>query len=169
MEFYSEMFLSVWHLLVLLLTLMAFLAMVLGGYSKKQIFKTTVQSFFVFYIVVSVFITYATYDEEMMKRDMYEQLDEIYEENRDGGNDIIVHVGELIDDNDSSTIKVYVGNFHDTDTFKGTIKVRVFDEEGEKEIKTYEKVVLDPGEKAKIGSYYSPKSIDKYEYSYEEE
>ncbi|MGM8365424.1 hypothetical protein ACLIBG_08050 [Virgibacillus sp. W0181] len=167
MILYREIFLSVWHLIVIGLTLFAFVVMIIGGYSKKQVIKTTIQSALVFYLIVSFFIGYITYDDEMMRRDMFERLDETYE--AQGETQLLVaNLGQQINDNAHATIKVYAGNYHESKTFQGVLRIIVLYEDNTEEEKEFD-VSIEPGEKLEVDNYFSIEQFKNYKYRFEPE
>src|SRR5699024_2333597 len=117
MVFFQEMVWSAWHLLALGLTCIAFIAMIVGGYSKKQIISYTIKSLLFFYIITSVLITFITYDEHAIEAEMYDHLDDIYDLNRGIENDHLVAVViNYMSEDTTHTIKVYAGNYGDDKT-----------------------------------------------------
>lgn len=167
MEFYPEMFWSKWHVSITLgLTAFACLALIIGKYSKQQIVKTTLQSAIIFYGVTTVFFIFINYDQIVMKHDMYEKLEEVYEENQNGFNDhLVTAVQGFIDGNDKRTVVVYVGNFDEQETFEGVLHVWLYQDDVLADEKMYEDLIIEPGEKFEIDRYeLDDESITYYEY-----
>ena len=165
MVFFQEMVWSSWHLLALGLTCIAFIAMIVGGYSKKQITSYTIKSFLFFYIITSALIIFITYDDHVIKKEMYAHLDEIYDLNRGIENDhLVAVVKNYVSENKMNTIKVYAGNYDDDETFEGVLRLQILTEDGEEEENVYEQITLEPGEKKEIDSYRSEKITDRFFY-----
>lgn len=168
MVIYPEVFLSKWHLIVLFLTVIAFIGLRIGGYSTKTVMITTMKSFVTFYVAFTVIFTGITYDTKHMENQMTTWMDQTYEDNKGMANDhLAAFVGSFGDDADL-TVKVYAGNYHQTKEFEGTVEVIVFDAEGEiLKDETYEDITLDPGDKIEIDSYHSKENPDQFNYYFE--
>ena len=169
MEFYPEMFLSKWHLIVILLTAIAFISLIIGGYAKKTIIITSLKSLVIFYVMATIIITFTTYDTKQMEINMINWLDETYEDNKGIPNDhLAAFVGSFDDGDGNLTVKVYAGNYHDSKPFNGTAHVLILDEEGEviKE-ETYQNIELKPGEKIEMDFYKTKEKPDQFNYYFE--
>lgn len=169
MEVYLEMFLSKWHLIVILLTAIAFFSLIIGGYTKKTVIKTTLKSFLFFYVMATIIITATTYDMKRMESEMVNWMDETYKDNKGIVNDhLVAFVGSFDDGDGNITVKVYAGNYHHSKPFNGEVYVMIWDEVDEViNEKTYKGIVLEPGEKVEIDSYQTKVEPDKFNYYFQ--
>ena len=173
MKLYPEMFLSIWHLAVPILVLIALIAMLVGGYDKRTILKSTGSSLLIFYCIVTLPVGLITQQNMYREDTMTETLDLRYEERKeslsgitDPGSYIMVHVGAFKDD-ESTDVLVFAGNYHESESFTGTIHVKLFDKDGQEVFtETYESVTLQPGEKKKIDKTFTSQPMEKYQYEF---
>lgn len=173
MKLYPEMFLSPWHLIVLLFVLIAWVGLMIGRYDRKTILRSTGLTALVFYFIVTIPVGLITQDSLYKQETMQAKLDQRFEEKKEKSSltslqdHIMVHVGAY-GGKDDTDILVYAGNYHSSETFTGYIKVTVYDmNEEEVFTETYESVTLAPGEKEKLDTTYTSQPMDTYQYEYE--
>ena len=80
MNIYPELFLSPWHLIALSLTLIAFIALVVGGYERKTILRSSAMSFLFFYGISLLVTGSLTQEQKYIEEVMLERLDQRYED-----------------------------------------------------------------------------------------
>lgn len=173
MKLYPEMFFSIWHLAVPILVLIAFIALLVGGYDKRTILKSTGSSLLIFYCIVTLPVGLITQQNLYREDKMIETLDLRYEERKEAlsgitdlGSYIMVHVGAFKDD-ESTDLLLYAGNYHESESFTGTVQVKLFDMDGQEVFtRIYESVTLQPGEKKKIDTTFTSQPMDKYQYEF---
>ncbi|CAM3415634.1 hypothetical protein [Marinicrinis lubricantis] len=176
MTLYPEMFISIWHVAVLILGVIAWIAMVAGGYERKTVFKSTAGAFIAFYVIVTIPVAVATYDLKYTEQQMFESLQEHYERKMVDYSDpseldkVVLSVGVFENRDGDYQMKVYAGNFSETLEFKGEVTVYFYDE-NDKKIKdeTYEHISLKPGEKKEIDSFWGENQTGTYRYFFEED
>ncbi|MEC0203371.1 hypothetical protein P4H39_12070 [Paenibacillus lautus] len=54
MKLYPEMFISPWHLIVIVLALIAFIGLIKGGYDRKTVLRSTGLSTLAFYFILTI-------------------------------------------------------------------------------------------------------------------
>ncbi|AWP30639.1 hypothetical protein AWU65_08210 [Paenibacillus glucanolyticus] len=173
MKLYPEMFLSPWHLIVLLMVLIAFIGLIMGGYDKKTVLRSTGLSALIFYFMLTIPIGLITQESLYKEETMIQSLDQRYEDKQANGqlhgtqDYVIAYVGAYKNEDDADIV-VYAGNYHATQTFSGHIRVYLYDSEDEEVfIKTYEGVTLEPGEKKKLDSTFTSHPMTTYRFHYE--
>ena len=170
MKLYPEMFFSVWHLAALILTLIAFIALIIGGYDRRTILKSTGSSLLIFYCIVTIPVGLITQENLHKEEKMLVALDQKYEKAKSAGSEekVIVHVGAFADEDDDNALLVYAGNYHEAQSFTGSISVTVYDQNDEEVFtETYKDISLQPGEKRKIDSTFTSRPMDTYTYIFE--
>lgn len=165
MEFSQEVLLSKWHLIALGLTLIACAGLIIGGYKKEIVIKTTLKAAIGFYIVTTIPLIWIDHEAHFYEREMAKALDEKHEEQQD---DFILYT-QYFQEDDGYLVKVYVGNYSQDEDFDGTVLYQILDEEKDvlKE-DTYEDLMLKAGEKKEITSFHTDTKPDKYQYHYNE-
>ncbi|WP_054958066.1 hypothetical protein [Paenibacillus dakarensis] len=175
MKLYPEMFLSIWHLAVLIFVLIAFIAMVVGGYDKRTILRSTGGSLIIFYIIVTIPVALFTEQSLYQKDTMISGLDQRFEENKEMISStsalesyIKVHIGAFqAKDEDRSKVLVYAGNYHESESYSGSLYVVLVDHDGNEVFaKTYEEITLKPGEKKEIESTFTTQPMDTFRYNF---
>ncbi|MEK6994002.1 hypothetical protein [Paenibacillus sp. FSL K6-1566] len=173
MKLYPEMFLSPWHLIVLLFVLIAWVGLMIGRYDRKTILRSTGLTALVFYFIVTIPVGLITQDSLYKQETMLAELDQSFAEQKEKSSlmsvqdHIMVYVGAYKND-DGADILVYAGNYHSSETFTGNIKVSVYDKDKEDVFaKTYEHVTLAPGEKKELDTTYTSQPMDTYYIQYE--
>lgn len=167
MKLYPEMFISIWHLAVPLMTLIAFIAMLAGGYDRKTVLKSTGGAFLSFYIFVTVPVGLVTQQTMYQKEQMIAGLDQQHAQNEyiQGLEEARISGYTLAfkDEDGDSTIHLYAGNYHESQPFTGTLTLSIYNENNEElYLKTYSDITLQPGEKKKIDIFHTTKRIDNY-------
>lgn len=167
LDFYPEMFISKWHLIVLFFTAVAFFAMVVGKYPRKTIWLSTISAFFIIYVVVTIPIAFGVYNSEKRTEYVEDSLMQIYEQHKGNPNEeLVVFVGGFYDEDDDFTAKVYAKNFHERAEFHGKVRVAIFDEEGQvMEDEIYE-VSLDPGETKEVDPYLGNDEFERFRFEF---
>lgn len=172
MEFYPEMFFSGWHIIAVILTLIAFIGLLIGGYPRGTVVKATLISFFIYYIVVTIPVAYEVNQDMERKAYFNEALTEVYENNKGSGKGdyLAAYVGSTEDEDGDITVKVYAGDYHHSKSFEGSLSIIIY---GENDVilngMTYEDVSLEPGEKIEVDSYFSNDEAPKrFRYYFEE-
>ncbi|PAV30576.1 hypothetical protein CIL05_05600 [Virgibacillus profundi] len=170
MEFYPEMFLSKWHLIVIFFTVIAFVSLLIGKYPKKVVVKSTFLAFIVFYIMATIPIAAITYDSEKREEYITAGLNDVYEHNKGLDNDhLVVFVGGFEDDDGDLTVKVFIKNFHQEKSFDGIVRVAILDENREVITEeTYTDVSLKAGEQKEIDPYLTDDSFEQFQYIFEQ-
>lgn len=173
MKLYPEMFLSPWHLIVLVMVLIAFIGLMMGGYDRKTVLRSTGISALVFYFILTIPIGLVTQESLYKEETMIQGLDQRYKDKQSNdqlgeANDyVITYVGAYKNEDDADIV-VYAGNYHESQTFNGHIKVYLYDHDDEEVfIKTYEGVTLKPGEKKKLESTFTSHPMNTYRFHYE--
>lgn len=179
MEFYPEMFLSKWHLLVVFIIVITIIGVKIGGYDKEIMKRYIWKSLIYSYIAVTVIVTFFTYDTKHMDSQMIAWMDDAHEEGKeeDPGlleldKDLVAYVGSFGDEEEDKTVKVYAGNYRDDQSFHGSVTVFIFDDAGDviKE-ESYEDITLEAGDKVEIDTFEveDEKKPDKFNYLFQEE
>ncbi|MCM3782527.1 hypothetical protein M3231_06050 [Neobacillus mesonae] len=170
MKLYPEMFFSPWHLIVVVMVFIAFIGLVVGKYDRRTILKSTGLSALVIYFIVTIPVGLIVQESSYKEEKIIEALDQEHVEQRANLNyaatdGISLYVGAFEDD-DSSEIIVYAGNYG-SENFTGSINVMVSDEEFKELLnETYEDIELRPGQKKEIDSFYTTQPMDTYMFTY---
>lgn len=146
----ADMFFSKWHLITLVMIIIAFVSLIIGRYDKRTILRSGGGAILTLYIITTIPIATLTYQENTIQNQMLGALDRIHEEN---GQELVAMHGSFRDD-DSYDIRIFAGNYSSTETFHGTVTVTLFNEKKESiDVLTYEDVTLTPGEKKQIDQF----------------
>ncbi|MFI2857189.1 hypothetical protein ACH6EH_08585 [Paenibacillus sp. JSM ZJ436] len=166
MRLETEMFVSVWHLAVPVLVLIAFIGMVAGGYDRRTTLKSTGWSLVVFYAFVTFTTVIVSQESLYVEEKMVQDMDEYHAEIKDRlpfseAPGIVAYVGAFLDEDDGTKWVIYAGNYGSA-PFTGTVSVTVTDEDRITELlkRTFEEVHLAPGEKKELDTVYSLESRD---------
>lgn len=167
------MFFSKWHLITLVLIVIAWVALIAGGYERRVVLRSGFGAVVMLYIVTTIPIATITYNEKSMEMKMRAEVARHYEYKMEQLGDSVRDIDRLalaagsFRDDKSFKIKLYAGNYNDSYRFTGTLIVTTYDEQ-DKELdrKTYEKVTVEPGEVKEIDTYYSSTSFEKYRYEF---
>ncbi|WP_054405343.1 hypothetical protein [Paenibacillus solani] len=172
MKLYPQMFISPWHLIVIVLALIAFIGLRIGGYDRKTVLRSTGLSTLAFYFFLTIPIGLITQDSLYKEETMLTHLDQNYEEKKaDGelrsiGDYITVHAGAYRR-KDKADIEVYAGNYHESQTFQGNITLFLYDKNDDEVFtEMYENITLAPGEKKKLDSTFTSQPMETYRYRY---
>jgi hypothetical protein len=171
MALYPEMFLSKWHLIVAFLTGIVLIGLIIGGYSKKTIISSTLKWLVAIYIVVTVPIALFTMDAKHMEEEMVAGLDEVYKTNKGKveNDHLVAYVGSFEDDDGDFEVKVYGGNYDDSEEFSGNVTVLIYSGDGSllKE-ETYEGITLKPGDRIELDDYFTTNEAPaRFQYAFE--
>lgn len=170
MKLYPEMFISPWHLIVVVLVIIAFTALVIGKYDKRTILKSTGISALVIYFCVTIpiglIVHESSYKEEMMLDELnQEHASPVHKLNAESNDEVYITVGAFKDE-ESAHVLVYAGNYSNT-TFDGDLEVVVFDQEMNTVFsETYEGIHLKPGAQKEIDEIYTSQPMQTFRYSY---
>ncbi|NMO94510.1 hypothetical protein [Paenibacillus lemnae] len=172
MKLYPEMFLSPWHSAVIILGLIAWIAMMVGGYDRKTVLKSTGMSLLAFYGIVTFMVVVISQEGKYVEEKMTTAIDERYEEIKDKlqyseAPGVLAHVGAFSDEDGGTKWVIYAGNYS-SQPFTGTLEIVVTDEDKQELLeKTYRDVSLEPGEKKEIDSVFTSKDIEQYWHTFE--
>lgn len=172
MKLYPELFLTPWHFVVLIAAVIAFSALIIGKYDGKTVVKNTAISALMVYVFITFILMVVMQDSMYKKETMISELDNEYTEsagkwNKDSDDDVALYVGAYRLEKQAD-IRVYAGNYHDSETFNGDITVVVHDHDNQEVFtKTYESVTLRPGEKKQLEQIYTEQPMDTYRFGYE--
>ena len=167
MEFTTDVFLNKWHLIALILTIFALTGLIAGGYKRETIISTTAKLAACFYIIVTIPFVWNNYHEGYYEKKMVQALDKSYEESP---NNFMLTVAYFEDeDTNDFLIKVYVGNYDETEPFSGTVQYVSYKKNDViQRDETVEHLELKAGEKKEVASYKSKEKPTRYEYVYKE-
>ncbi|MCY9590825.1 hypothetical protein [Paenibacillus chitinolyticus] len=153
MSLYADMFISKWHLITLGLILIAWIALIAGGYDKRTILRSGGGAVLLLYIVSTIPIATITHGAHKIDESMRSELDRHYQERmsksevREDIDRLAVAAGAFSDD-DSYDIRVYAGNYSSAYTFRGSLTFTTYDAQGQVvHEKSYDNVIIAPGEK----------------------
>lgn len=173
MKLYPEMFISPWHLIVIVLALIAFIGLIKGGYDRKTVLRSTGLSTLAFYFILTIPIGLITQESLYKEETMLTDLDQNFEDKKAGSelqsfeDYIVVHAGAYKNEDDAD-IEIYAGNYHESQTFNGQITLFVYDKNDEEVFtETYKNVTLGPGEKKKLDTSFTSHPMETYRYRYE--
>lgn len=173
MTFYPDMFISKWHLIAAGAALIAWFALLVGGYDRRTVLRSGAGAAIILYILATIPIVALTYQEHSADNGMRGELDRRYQERIQSttapiGNmkDLIVAAG-LFRDNDSYVIRVYAGNYNSSAAYNGKLTLWLYDRQGrEIDVKTYEHIQLAPGEKKQIARSFTSAPFEGYRYAF---
>ncbi|WP_019121624.1 hypothetical protein [Brevibacillus massiliensis] len=80
MTFYSEMFFSKWHLITAAMTVIAWIALIAGGYERRVVLRSGMGAMVFLYVVTTIPIATITYQEKSVDSWMRQQIVHHYEE-----------------------------------------------------------------------------------------
>ncbi|MGV2685821.1 hypothetical protein GNF82_15915, partial [Clostridium perfringens] len=80
MKLYPEMFISPWHLIVIVLALIAFIGLIKGGYDRKTVLRSTGLSTLAFYFILTIPIGLITQESLYKEETMLTDLDQNFED-----------------------------------------------------------------------------------------
>lgn len=172
MKLYPEMFISKWHLIALGMIVIAWIALWLGGYDRRMILKSGLGATLVLYIVATIPIAIITHDHISVKERMNAELDRHYAIRLEAGGELsdidkLAAVAVPFRDDDDYATYIYAGNYSESFSFNGMLKMVIYDEQGKLlHEETYEKVVLKPGERKKVDKFYSEGYAKGYQYKF---
>ncbi|MFD2627285.1 hypothetical protein [Oceanobacillus kapialis] len=171
MEFYPEMFISKWHLVVVFLAGIVWIGLVIGGYGKKTVITSTLKWLVAFYIIVTVPVALSVMDAKHIEEEMITGLDETYASNKGSvlQDHLAAYVSSFEDEDGDFEIVIYAGNYHAAQEFVGDVHIVIAAEDGSiLREETYEEVSLEPGEKIELDSYYTTDDApDTFQYWFE--
>jgi len=167
------MFFSKWHLITLALIVVAWVALIAGGYERRVVLRSGFGAVVMLYVITTIPIATITYNEKLMETKMRTEVARHYEYKMEQLGDSVRDIDRLalaagsFRDDDSFQIKFYAGNYNDSYRFAGTLIVTTYDEQ-DKELdrKTYENLSIEPGEIKEIDTYYSSTSFERYRYEF---
>ncbi|GAB6927639.1 hypothetical protein JCM10914A_16220 [Paenibacillus sp. JCM 10914] len=170
MKLYPEMFISPWHLIVLVLVIIAFIGLIMGGYDRKTVLRCTGISAIVFYCLLTIPVGLVTQNYMYTEETMIQEMDRNFEERADlvvsPDDYVIAHVGAY-KRNEYANILVYVGNYHETESFSGQISVLLKDMDGNEVFTTtYDDVSLAPGQKIEVEKTSTSQPMETYSYNF---
>ncbi|MFS0840931.1 hypothetical protein [Paenibacillus sp. 1P03SA] len=172
MSLYADMFISKWHLITLALILIAWIALFAGGYDRRTILRSGGGAMLLLYIVSTIPIAAITHGAHKIDESMRLDLDRHYQERvnksevREDIDRLAVAAGAFEDDN-TYDIRVYAGNYSSSYTFQGSLTVTTYDAQGRiVHEKSYDNVILVPGEKKKLDNYYTSSTFSTYRYTF---
>ncbi|MGG1879563.1 MULTISPECIES: hypothetical protein [Paenibacillus] len=172
MKLYPELFLTPWHAGVLLVTVLALLALIIGKYDSKTIVKHTLVSSLIAYAFLT-FVLMLVMQEPMYKKEtMVSALDNEYAKqeakwNPNTGDQVALYVGAFVNEGNVELL-VYAGNYDSSQPFQGDITVSLQDHDNQEVFtKTYENITLQPGEKKQIERTRTEQPMDTYRFGYE--
>lgn len=171
MTLYPEMFLSKWHLIIVFLTGIVLFGLIIGGYSKKTIISSTIKWLVAIYIIVTVPIALFTMDAKHMEEEMIAGLDEVYQTNKAkvANDHLVAYVGSFENDDGDFEVKVYGGNYDDSEEFSGNVTVLIYSGDGSllKE-ETYEGITFKPGDRIELDDYFTTNEAPaRFQYAFE--
>lgn len=173
MKLYPEMFLSPWHLIVVVLALIAFIGLIKGGYDRRTVLRSTGLSTLVFYFILTIPIGLITQESLYKEETMLTDLDQNFVDKKAGSqlqslkDYVVLHVGAYKNEDDADIV-VYAGNYHESQAFNGHITLFVYDKNDEEVFtEMYRDITLAPGEKKKLDTSFTSQPMDTYRYRYE--
>jgi hypothetical protein len=168
------MFFSKWHLITAAMTVIAWIALIAGGYERRVVLRSGIGAMVFLYVVTTIPIATITYQEKSVDSWMRQQIVHHYEEKmkRLGGpasdiDRLAVSAGSF-KSKDIYKIYIYAGNYNDSYRFDGRLVVRLYDGQGQELTEsTFEDLHLEPGEVQKIDTFYSSTGFETYRYEFE--
>lgn len=173
MSLYADMFISKWHLITLVLILIAWIALIAGGYDKRTILRSGGGAVLLLYIVSTIPIATITHGAHKIDESMRSELDLHYQDRvnksevREDIDRLAVAAGAFEDDGDTYDIRVYAGNYSSSYMFQGSLTFTTYDAQGKVvHEKSYDNVTLAPGEKKELDNYYTSSTFSTYRYTF---
>ncbi|NAO99728.1 hypothetical protein FRY77_27510 [Halomonas sp. MG34] len=171
MALYPEMFLAKWHLIIVFWTGIVLFGLIIGGYSKKTIISSTIKWLVAIYIIVTVPIALFTMDAKHMEEEMVAGLDEVYQTNKGKveNDHLVAYVGSFEDEDGDFEVKIYGGNYDNSEKFSGNVTILIYGEDGSllKE-ETYEGISLEPGDSIELDNYFTTNEAPaRFQYAFE--
>ncbi|MFE4571937.1 hypothetical protein [Paenibacillus chitinolyticus] len=172
MSLYADMFISKWHLITLGLILIAWIALIAGGYDKRTILRSGGGAVLLLYIVSTIPIAAITHGAHKIDESMRSELDRHYQERMSKSEvwediDRLAVAAGAFSDDDSYDIRVYAGNYSSAYTFRGSLTFTTYDAQGQVvHEKSYDNVIIAPDEKKKLDNYYTSNTFVTYRYTF---
>jgi hypothetical protein len=171
MALLPEMFLSRWHLIVVFLTGIVLVGLIIGGYSKKTIISSTLKWLVAIYIILTVPIALFMMDAKHMEEEMIAGLDEVYQTNKGKveNDHLVAYVGSFEDEDGDFDVKIYGGNYHNSEEFSGNVTILIYDgNDSLLKEETYEGISLKPGDRIEIDDYFTTNEAPaRFQYAFE--
>lgn len=167
---YSSLLLSPWTLIAVVLTVVAFLSLVLGKYDRKTVIRTTLLSFLVFYGLTVYGLYKLHYGEIFHMQKVLDRQYDYIQNNQPGEIDqrthyvIAISTSEL---KEGYSNRIYIGNYSSEPLIEGRLVLRLFDESG-KPLAQDTVVVTDlpPGEKNHLVDIETGEAVANYQYQW---
>lgn len=167
MNLYPDMFLSKWHLITLLLIVIAWFALWIGGYDRKTILRSGIGAVAVLYAITTIPIAVFTYQEHRIEEAMLAELNRVYSLESNAGT-LVAAAGSFRDIQGRYSIRLYAANFSPSEPFEGTLTIWITDTKGrEPDVRTYPTLTLQPGERKELDAYTTyTGALDSYRYQF---
>ncbi|WP_232695883.1 hypothetical protein [Brevibacillus daliensis] len=174
MWFVEDVLLSKWHMITIILSLVALGALFAGGYHKKKIVRSTVITFLLFYFAISMPVWGNASEKQEIEEHLLTQLDVAFNQRLQEHSDlkenqmVTLMMGSWEDDGEHKN-HIFVGNYSNSYEFNGWVQLLLYDSENKEFLtKTYENVRLKPNQKLKLDEFYTETYAKRFQYSYEE-
>lgn len=172
MNLQPDMFLSKWHLIAVVLTVIAWIGLIAGKYDRKTILRSGLSAAALFYVIVTLPVVILGSEDRSNEELLLEHLEDNYrimQANAPHESDlVVVAAGTSRYKRDRYHLYIYAGNYSKDQPFKGTLTLDLLDSSGDV-IDTYtlEDVELEPGEKKRLKKTTIWKDMDRYTFRFE--
>lgn len=172
MNIQPDMFLSKWHLIALVLTVIAWMGLIVGKYDRKTVLRSGLGTAAFFYAIVTLPVVLIGSEDQLNEELLLAHLEDNYQlmltHEPDATDLLVAAAGTNRYKQDRYNLYIYAGNYSSDKTFEGSLTIDLLDSSGEV-METYkiEHVELDPGEKKRVRKTTIWEDMERYTYRFE--
>ena len=171
MNLQPEMFFSRWHLIAVVLIVIAWIGLIVGKYERKTVIRSGLSAAVIFYAFITIpVIMFSSQDqkiEEQMLAHLEDNVQLIQADYPNEPNIVAAAAGTSRYKRDRYDLYVYAGNYSSDKPFEGDLTLTLLDSSGDVlETIEIENIKLEPGEKKRVRKTIIYEDMDSYNYRF---